>query len=666
MRFLCLSALLALALSVLRFAHTAMPQLSTSRLGALERLREVKRLREVERLRDASWSGCARWSDNVLSVVEEEEQRLDAILKRIEERRQRMEDLMEDMDYLELQKLNVFNVSSYYINYDGEFQTKRMSAMLFSELAEESGYLNGEQRKQLFAPDGFVNTGFLTEGPLPTFGSWPTARPLSSTERARLHTATACLQQRLEAVDAAGRLHDKPYEFETGQTLSRCYAHVRSLMDGPLATEVTKSELPADTWTFPYFGLGQKWDESSSSWTKTYMKAIRRLLAAMGIAVAPEKCFTADYGEVIELLGINFLPEVARIMVALPEKKAKSILELISKITTKVKRIPNAAAPLPQEFYTDLFHLLEEVFKQYGWKLPEQLKPDFFATKRGKISNHYNGTKRKVEKYEKYEEDYNAKRPRAPNVVPKFYSQQWPMPDHQTLFLFPEEGPSLMSEGGLGQLQSLTFDNLNRYSQLFEPARANPPDLTRVPLLALREQRIFGMWSVTGLRKCSFASIRKDCLTTSEDQRFVKAMIPPIKSLPVPGEHFFAYIPKDIFFQDVFPVTPMELDAIAHKLHTTSHGVRRALALQLRRRCAEVGLYPDPDGRHSKEYLAYRQKVSDLFGWTCNSVMWEEVYSKDIAIHRSAKFSMRPEVDKYFTGHSLTTVIKTIKKTLLP
>eukprot|EP00392_Amoebophrya_sp_AT5.2_P005043 g5052.t1 len=315
------------------------------------------------------------------------------------------------------------------------------------------------------------------------------------------------------------------------------------------------------------------------------------------------------------------------------------------------------------------------VFKSYGWKLPEQLKPNFFATKRGKISNHYNGTKRKIEKYEKYEEDFNSKRPKAPNVVPRFYSQQWPMPDQRILFLFPEEGPSLMAEGGLGtrnsrwragQLQSLTFDNLNRYSQLFEPIRAMPPDLTRLPLLELREQRIFGMWSITGLRKCSLSSIRKDCLTVSEDQRFVKAMIPSIKSLPVPGEYFYAYIPKDIFYNDVFPVTPMELDAIAHKLHTTSHGVRRALALQLRRRCAEIGLRPDPDSRHSKEYLVYRQKVSDLFGWTCSSTMWEDVYSKDIAIHRNATFSMRPAVDRYFTGQELTTVLRPIKKTMAP
>eukprot|EP00392_Amoebophrya_sp_AT5.2_P012426 g12529.t1 len=631
-----------------------MPALSKSRRGALERLREVKRR----------------------NAIEEEEKRLDAILKRIEERRQRMEDNMEDLFYLEMQNINVFNVSSFYINYDGEFQTRRMSAMLFSELAAESGYLSGEQRKQLFGPEGFINTGFLTEGPLPTFGSWPTARPLSAMEKARLHTATACLQQRISEVDAAGRLHEKPYGFETEQTLARCYAHVRSLMDGPLAEEVDREDLPKDTWVFPFFGLGQKWDESSSRWTKvrpianeklrnnlcsplaehlvlpgtdtlvdmsffclnptyldsvnetrgdvlkslekgrqqakaagntklqwrdlesmprsaaaydghsltkTYMNAIRRLLAAMGIAVAPEKCFTAEYGELIELLGINFLPAASRILVALPEKKVKAILDIL--------------------FGMFLFD------RDIG--CPEA----YISTV--------------------------SQRLRSLNALERGNAQA-------------------------GQLQSLTFDNLNRYSQLFEPIRAMPPDLTRLPLLELREQRTFGMWSITGLRKCSFSSIRKDCLTVSEDQRFVKAMIPSIKSLPVPGEYFYAYIPKDIFFADVFPVTPMELDTVAHKLHTTSHGVRRALALQLRRRCAEIGLRPDPEGRHSKEYLVYRQKVSDLFGWTCNSTMWEEVYSKDIAIHRNANFSMHPAVDRYFTGQQLTTVIKPIQKTLTP
>lgn len=366
---------------------------------------------------------------------------------------------------------------------------------------------------------------------------------------------------------------------------------------------------------------------------------------------------------------------------------------------------------------------------------------------RGKISNHYNGTKKKLEYWVKHEEG-NNKRPRAQNVVPRYYSAQWPMSDQTTLFLFPEEAPSMMSEGGLGsrnskwrvwlyytlhhlpqaywrpqdvdthqkyamlrenhpntlwaqlqifgmflfdreiqcpevyvsavsqrlrslgclekgnsqaaQLQSLTFDNLNRYSQLFEPTRALPPDLTLLNTLTVEEQQIFGMWSCTGLRKISFASIRRDCVQESSDKRFMKAMIPSIKSLPVPGECFFAYIPKSVYFPKVFPVTPQQLDTVAHKLHTTSHGVRRALALYLRRRCAEVGLFPSENGIHSQECLIFKQKVNDLFGWTQGSTMWEESYSKDICYHQNAiaMFAVHPDIDQYFTSQPLSMVVK--------
>eukprot|EP00392_Amoebophrya_sp_AT5.2_P013516 g13640.t1 len=804
-----------------------------------------------------------------------------------------MEDNMKDWDYLQLQKLNVFNVSSYYINYGRDFATRRMSAMLFSELAAEAGHLSGEQRAQLYGPEGFVNTGFPVEGPAPIYGSWPTGKALSAEERARLHTATGQLQQRLDKINGAGRMHEGPYAFETEQTMAKCFAHIRALMKGPLASELEKEDTPSGTWVLPFFGLGQKWNETTKSRQKVrpianekkrnnlcsplsehlalpgtdtvvdmsfaclnpdyldsvnetrddvirslergrqkaalskgahlqwlnveampkaqsgykgfsfvptcgkldmfqaclqlavkdpsrnlfqvfdpetetfrcgmlnvlsfgnvhsvfgfcagiselvnsvvneileipcavyvddliflgaqglapiYMKAIRRLLAAMGIAVAPEKCFTAEHGEKIDLLGIDFLPEQEQILVALPEKK---------------------------------------VLKKYGWKLPEQIKANPLAAQRGKISNHYNGTKKKLEYWVKHDET-KSKRPRAQNVVPRFFSSQWPMSDAQTLFLFPEEAPSMMSEGGLGsrnskwrawlyytlhhlpqaywrpqdidshqkytllrenhpnalwaqlqifgmflfdreiqcpevyastvsqrlrslgclergnsqaaQLQSLTFDNLNRYSQLFEPTRALPPDLSLLHTLTVDEQRIFGMWSCTGLRKISFASIRPDCIQESNDKRFMKALIPCIKSIPVPGECFFAYLPKSVFFPQVLPVTTTQLDAIAHKLHTTSHGVRRALALYLRRRCAEIGLFPNENGTHSQECLVFKQKVSDLLGWAAGSTMWEESYSEDICFHLSAMLAIHPDVDRYFTDQPLSMVVQHVGK----
>lgn len=121
-----------------------MPKLCRRRRGALEELREAsRRAKEQEENEKA----------------EEERLRLKSELDRLEDRRRQMEDRMEDLEYLELQKLNVFNISSYYIGYDGLFHTERMSAMLFNELAEASGYLTPQQRDQLYGPSGFVNQG---------------------------------------------------------------------------------------------------------------------------------------------------------------------------------------------------------------------------------------------------------------------------------------------------------------------------------------------------------------------------------------------------------------------------------------------------------------------------------------------------------------------------
>eukprot|EP00392_Amoebophrya_sp_AT5.2_P003765 g3770.t1 len=598
------------------------------RRGALDRLRGVNRRR----------------------AIEEEEARLEAILKRIEERRQRMEDMMEDLEHIELQNLNVFNVSKYYINYDREYETKRMSSMLFSELAEESGYLSGEQRRQLFGPEGFVNTGFPVEGPLPVYGSWPTARPLSATEKTRLHTATVYLQQRLYEVNAAGKFHDKPYAFETEQTLARCYAHVRTLMDGPLATELAQKDVPQGTWIFPYFGLGQKWDESSAAWRKVRPIANEKKRNNLCSPLAEHLVLPGTD----TLVDMSFYCLNPTYLDSVNETRADVIASL-EKGRKKAQLAKGAALQ-----WMNLESMPKPAAKFEGHA---------FTPTHGKLDM-------KLDYYEQLDEaGKNQKRPRAPNIVPKFYSAQWPMSDRRTLFLFPEEGPTLMAEGGLGtrnsrwragQLQTLTYDNLNRYSQLFEPVRAMPPDLNLLPNLTPDERSIFKVWSCTGLRKISFASIRRDCVQISDDKRFIKAMIPCIKSLPVPGEHFFVYIPRSIYAPHVFPVGPLILDTIAHKLRTTSHGVRRALALYLRRRCAEVGIFPDEYGLHSKECLTFRQKVNHLFGWTIHSTMWEDVYSKDIALHRNAKFAIHEDIDHYFTGEHLRMVLRPIQRLRIP
>ena len=200
-----------------------------------------------------------------------------------------------------------------------------------------------------------------------------------------------------------------------------------------------------------------------------------------------------------------------------------------------------------------------------------------------------------------------------------------------------------------GQLQQLTFNNLNSYRQQFRPCRAVPPNTDRLSSLTPREQKIFGMWSGTGLRKDSFISIRPELTSlVMPEGKFVKCQVPSVKSIPDPGMPFFVYIPEPMFEPGVFPVDEYECDQIARKLGTTAHGIRRALAIYLRRRAVELGLFPTVDGKPSKQYLNFMKKVNACFAWTENSYMWTEVYAQDAIHYINAKFMIHEYIDEYF------------------
>eukprot|EP00392_Amoebophrya_sp_AT5.2_P001670 g1672.t1 len=185
--------------------------------------------------------------------------------------------------------------------------------------------------------------------------------------------------------------------------------------------------------------------------------------------------------------------------------------------------------------------------------------------------------------------------------------------------------------------------------QQFRPCRAIPPDLDKLMRLTPREQRIFTMWSGTALRKDSFVSIRTElCSIVQPEAKFIKCQVPSVKSIPLPGQPFFVYIPQSIFRPEVFPVSEYECDQIARKLGTTSHGIRRAMAIYLRRRAVELGLAPRINGEESNAYKNFMKKVNELFAWTTGSYMWTEVYAVDAIHYVNAKFMVRPEIDAYF------------------
>eukprot|EP00392_Amoebophrya_sp_AT5.2_P010517 g10581.t1 len=194
-----------------------------------------------------------------------------------------------------------------------------------------------------------------------------------------------------------------------------------------------------------------------------------------------------------------------------------------------------------------------------------------------------------------------------------------------------------------GHLQTLTFKALETYGERFEPCRAMPPDTAKVNRLSRREQVLFTIWMATGLRKESMASIRNDLIQlVTPEKKFMQAIIPAIKSVPVPGETFSVYFPAKLYSEGIFPVEPLELDKIAMTLGTTSHGVRRALAIYLRRRAAEVGATPG-----TREYAIFKKRVCDSFAWTQNSLMWEGVYSLDVIKYVNTTFMVHPDVDAW-------------------
>eukprot|EP00392_Amoebophrya_sp_AT5.2_P004281 g4289.t1 len=848
---------------------------------------EERRKRAVDKLR-------AKHA-NKHNKVEEEEKRLETLYREWEQRREDLEKTKEFEECQRLTAVNVHSISNFYVGYDAEYGTRKLSPILLQKMATAANYLTAEKREMVYGKEGFMNLGYMVEGTLPIYGAWPGGRALTKKEKQNVDSAKDCLNMRRAEIDAHTKPRDHPSDFENDFVLQKCFAAVDKLRGTPMATWIPEESVDKKAWIWPYFGIGQRRDPDAGAWTKVrpianeklrsrayyqlgvacpdrnlfqcynpetghyqygkmsclsfgnihsvyafcgsisellsaffsdvveiptavyvgdliflsspgltelHMRYFRKFLALMGLAVAPEKCEFVEYGGTLEVLGILFTVLEDRIIVRLPEPKVAQLSERIGAIrealrdlhdenfkgqpvdlgdlrgrfeevvfkqdleaahavlhadivasiygiakdaTARIKMLDALGQKYNTHFpYTErlvasaidaVAEQVQKVYKQLGWLTEEQLQLKPLEKAAKKPNNHYNGIRKKLELWVEAEKD--SKRPRAPNVVPHKYSQMWPMSDQVTLFIFPEEAHHCMAKGGIecrnskfrvwlyycynyfpgayfvphevdtvekyellrshhpnitrsmlqlfgqflyergitapetyvalvgqrmrslccleknnpqaAQLQTLTLDNLTRYKTKFTPDKAAPPDLSRVSDLTLREQATCGMWTCTGLRKDSFCSIRADMVfLVCPERKFVRATVPCIKSIPTPGEVFCVFIPADVFFVDVFPVEPEECDRIALKLKTTSHGVRRALALYLRRLAGEIGLMPSPDLEESKHYLKYKSKINEFFGWSENSTQWISEYSKDIAFHLNTAFWVHPLVEQWF------------------
>eukprot|EP00392_Amoebophrya_sp_AT5.2_P000455 g456.t1 len=347
-----------------------MPILSTLRKNSLDFLRK-------------------KTPDDEDTQEHEEVARLQAIYDTWAERRREMHANWEDYKYTgnriwhDCQHAD--RISEHYIGYDKEYSTQKLSPCFLGLLAEHLGYLSVEARKRVFGDEGLLNLGFGVEGEVPIYGAWQSAKQLTTEEQKRLKRITNDFSRRVSHLDRMSKWRSTPYEFEDEQTLVSCYKNVEELFKGPHADRVKKKAVPKNSWVWPYFGLGQKWDQTLNDGKGAWRK-VR--------PIANEKIRNDHLSPIQERLSLP-------------------------------------------------------VFKKHGWKLAHELEPTPYEVACGKPNNHYNGVdmKKTLEYWEKLEED--PKRPRAENIVPRSVSRQWNFTVENALLIWPEEQGHILTSSGM-------------------------------------------------------------------------------------------------------------------------------------------------------------------------------------------------------------------------
>eukprot|EP00392_Amoebophrya_sp_AT5.2_P006235 g6245.t1 len=208
-------------------------------------------------------------------------------------------------------------------------------------------------------------------------------------------------------------------------------------------------------------------------------------------------------------------------------------------------------------------------------------------------------------------------------------------------------------ERGNTMAQSLmsqtTIYRLKRLGVEWSRHGAFPPNLSFYERLSLRQKRIFELWMATGLRPRSLMSLRNELVEQTEGSQMCTLRVPFIKINPTPGEMFIARVPKAVFSTDILPITRSDLEGIAKTLGASLYGPRRALAIYLRLRVAELGVKPLlPDGKVDPVFVGYKREVCKWMGWSATSTMWEKVYSADAFEWRKSGFQIHPLVRSYF------------------
>ena len=200
-------------------------------------------------------------------------------------------------------------------------------------------------------------------------------------------------------------------------------------------------------------------------------------------------------------------------------------------------------------------------------------------------------------------------------------------------------------------LQTSTFEKIKMLTEECCIAKAMPPRVDRAVGLCERERKMTMFWTQAGLRPSSVESIMPYFAHEAPNlSGWIKIRVPAVKFCPSDTEIFYVYVPKDVWFPEIFPVSRLELQKLTARLGTTCYGPRRALALWLRLRAVELKIIKDnPSQKDKDRYDRFVQKVNAHLGWEQGSKMWTQEYTADVTDFVDFKFMIHPLLVQWFT-----------------
>eukprot|EP00392_Amoebophrya_sp_AT5.2_P017269 g17599.t1 len=615
---------------------TGMPVLTEVRRNAIDAVRESHRLPQGER-------------------YEAERARLEIFFNNTEELLNLPDAVSERLAFELAKPPHIRAINEAYVDHDAAFKTGVMDPWLFSQLLQESDYLDYSKRELIFGKRGYMIKGFPVDGELPRYGAWD-GRPLSGEEQARCEA----LVNGDRDFEKMTRRHVKVARGPLGEpdpeVRRRGFEAVCDLLDGVIAYEKAEEDLDLTKFVIPIFSIGQKlqWDghcakqaksDICDSVTRGREEKKKGKLAWTQVENLPLPVPPAADGGFVPTVGkIDLFRAYMQCGVKNPENNQFQV--------TKIEQLGELAPPPNKRGKVEPV-VPKELAKE--WPLREHsvitLWPDedFFLRNNGLASrnakwkawmfyckNHLKKAFFEVDKYQNREQA-EFLREHHPNIMRSEVQQfgiflldcDYKNPEHYVSLV----GQRLRSINALERgnmmahaLMNQTINRLKRLGVEWSKHGAFPPDLTACEHLSNRHKMIFEFWMATGLRPKSLQSIRAD----------------------------LAY--RQCGSQE-------DLVKITKTLNTSLYGPRRALAIYLRLRTCELGVKAIlPGGKANPTFLAMKAEVNRWMGWSKTSNMWETVYAVDAWDWKHTGFQIHPLVRSYFDSVALRRTAPIVKQ----